>query len=338
MQEDFLEYNGKMAEPVAAFVKKYDRRRVISFSIREYAEFCGEIHSGLNDLCHMGNAWPHVFGLYVTNGMPKLSRTFRKLCEDNLEEALFLIKREIVGLIKDPSRVENSILNGLFKYKLIAVYHSKSVIPVCARDTMRGYCEALGLPIDPDETIWSMNRRLLALAKIVLPRLDTYALMRCLDSLWRNGSKPDVTIAELDEMIRVENPEVGKGKEALVKVRVNQSAFRKKLLERSDRCAVCGLAFPEILVASHVKPWAESTPKERLDPENGLLLCPNHDRLFDSHLISFNKDGDLIVSRSIGGGLREKLALRGKIVLTDKNRKYFAHHRKKFLQGEKTCS
>jgi predicted restriction endonuclease len=45
------------------------------------------------------------------------------------------------------------------------------------------------------------------------------------------------------------------------------------------------------LIASHVKPWSESNHQERLDVNNGLLHCPNHDDLFDKGYISFIKMG-----------------------------------------------
>jgi hypothetical protein len=52
----------------------------------------------------------------------------------------------------------------------------------------------------------------------------------------------------------------------------------------------------EHLVASHTKPWRDSTNEERLNGENGLLLTPTIDHLFDKGFISFEDKGDLIVS------------------------------------------
>lgn len=54
-----------------------------------------------------------------------------------------------------------------------------------------------------------------------------------------------------------------------------------------------------MLVASHIKPWSKSNNRERLDVNNGLLLCPNHDALFDKGHISFEKDGLLLISNSL---------------------------------------
>ena len=54
-------------------------------------------------------------------------------------------------------------------------------------------------------------------------------------------------------------------------------------------CALTGLAIPEMLIASHIKPWRESSNEERLDPMNGLLLAAHADKLFDRFLMSFEE-------------------------------------------------
>ena len=48
-----------------------------------------------------------------------------------------------------------------------------------------------------------------------------------------------------------------------------------------SKCCLCGVDDDALLVASHIKPWAKSDEHEKLDLDNGLLLCPNHDKLFD---------------------------------------------------------
>ena len=56
-----------------------------------------------------------------------------------------------------------------------------------------------------------------------------------------------------------------------------------------------------MLIASHIKKWADCTNNaERLDENNGLLLCAHHDALFDKHLITFDEtSGNLIVSPTL---------------------------------------
>lgn len=54
-----------------------------------------------------------------------------------------------------------------------------------------------------------------------------------------------------------------------------------------------------MLRASHIRPWRDSSNGERLDPSNGLLLAAHLDALFDSHLITFDDSGNLLVARKI---------------------------------------
>lgn len=81
--------------------------------------------------------------------------------------------------------------------------------------------------------------------------------------------------------------------------RKHQSFFRKTLLAAyGGCCGVTKIAQPELLIASHIKPWAEDE-KNRLNPRNGILLNSLHDRAFDSGLISFEDNLDIIVSKNL---------------------------------------
>ncbi len=77
----------------------------------------------------------------------------------------------------------------------------------------------------------------------------------------------------------------------LVKVRgPAQTIFREALRDAYDNeCAFCGLTFVEALDAAHILPWAEASPKQRLDVRNGLLLCSNHHRLFDAGTLAITE-------------------------------------------------
>jgi len=61
-------------------------------------------------------------------------------------------------------------------------------------------------------------------------------------------------------------------------------------------CRITGVNREEHLRASHSKPWRDSSNEERLDGENGLLLTPNIDHLFDRGFIGFENCGCVIVS------------------------------------------
>lgn len=92
--------------------------------------------------------------------------------------------------------------------------------------------------------------------------------------------------------------------------RIGQGKFRQDLLNAwGGACAVTGIAYARVLRASHIKPWSESTDEERLDPNNGLLLCANIDALFDAKLIAFNMDGSMDVSPEIDAQERLRLGI-----------------------------
>lgn len=82
-----------------------------------------------------------------------------------------------------------------------------------------------------------------------------------------------------------------------IECRLGQGQYRTKLIEIWGKCSVTEFERVDLLVASHIKPWSLSTPSERVDPFNGLLLTPNLDKLFDRGYISFKNSGEIIISR-----------------------------------------
>jgi len=85
-------------------------------------------------------------------------------------------------------------------------------------------------------------------------------------------------------------------KDQLIVARRGQGLFRSRVQLFESRCRITGVDRPEHLRASHTKPWRDATNEERLDGENGLLLTPSIDHLFDRGFISFRDDGRLLVS------------------------------------------
>jgi putative restriction endonuclease len=83
---------------------------------------------------------------------------------------------------------------------------------------------------------------------------------------------------------------------ALVRARKGQGLFKERVSRIESRCRITGVDNPVHLVASHCKPWRDSTNEERLNGENGLLLTPSIDHLFDRGFIGFEDNGTLIIS------------------------------------------
>lgn len=123
-------------------------------------------------------------------------------------------------------------------------------------------------------------------------------------------------------------------RQGLVTSRVGQGAYRKRIIHRWEyKCAVTGFDKLEILIASHIHPWAKATDIERLDVDNGILLSPNYDALFDRHLISFENSGKIILSNSIEKQAYQKIGITGLEQisnLSQYNFNYLERHRLRF--------
>tara|TARA_R110002072_G_scaffold135053_1_gene276184 strand:- start:261 stop:1238 length:978 start_codon:yes stop_codon:yes gene_type:complete len=85
-------------------------------------------------------------------------------------------------------------------------------------------------------------------------------------------------------------------KDALIRSRRGQGRFRKELYKIESACRITGVTQSQHLIASHTKPWRDCTNEERLDPENGFMLTPTIDHLFDRGFIGFENNGDLLIS------------------------------------------
>ena len=85
-------------------------------------------------------------------------------------------------------------------------------------------------------------------------------------------------------------------RKAIVMARRGQGLFKQNVLKIETSCRITKVDKIEHLRASHCKPWRDSTNVERLDGENGLLLTPSVDHLFDRGFISFEDNGDVLVS------------------------------------------
>jgi len=136
----------------------------------------------------------------------------------------------------------------------------------------------------------------------------------------------------------------------LVWVRKNHAKFRDPVEQHWEgKCAVADHdcdGHPGLLIASHIYPWARSTPKEKTDVDNGLLLSSPIDRLFDQGLISFADDGMMLVSDDLAPrtkhvfGLKTGMKIANSKKISKGMKKYLAKHRRLhgFRAANKTVS
>lgn len=124
-----------------------------------------------------------------------------------------------------------------------------------------------------------------------------------------------------------------------VEQRLHQDEFRRKLdVIWGNQCAVTEVRCRECLVASHIKPWAECSDEEKLDPCNGFLLNVALDALFDNHLITFDQQGLIKISPKVDPatlealGITRNMRLRQPFVFAN-HEKYLKHHWQEFVKN-----
>ena len=137
----------------------------------------------------------------------------------------------------------------------------------------------------------------------------------------------------------------GEDKISLTKQRKGQDYFRRMILANyGGRCALTGIDIPQLLLASHIIPWAEKAHKQdRLNPCNGICLSALYDKAFDQGLITISPDDYSVVLSSV---LRENetkeyfdkhfgIIIGRKLMMPTEylpNRDFLAYHREKVFQ------
>lgn len=110
------------------------------------------------------------------------------------------------------------------------------------------------------------------------------------------GDDLDVWERRLEEQVESDESVNETVREAIVRARRGQGLFKQRVMEIETRCRITGVDNVSHLLASHCKPWRDSSNEERLNGENGLLLTPSIDHLFDRGFIGFEDSGNLLIS------------------------------------------
>lgn len=123
----------------------------------------------------------------------------------------------------------------------------------------------------------------------------------------------------------------------LVKARIGQGLFRSRVELTEPRCRVTGIADKRFLRASHIKPWSQSRDFEKLDGNNGLMLAPHVDHLFDKGYISFHDDGSLLASKLLPASVLSAWRIDGVAVhqpFSNEQAAYLSYHRSNVFLGD----
>ena len=146
---------------------------------------------------------------------------------------------------------------------------------------------------------------------------------------------PSVEV-EVEEKIEAE-PISTTEKEQLSKARIGQGKYRQDLLDQCPFCPITMVSDDRLLIASHIKPWAKSDDREKLDPKNGFMFTPTYDYLFDRGFISFTDDKKMLVSPWLSKMTCSKLSLVDQRLYTqlptEGRTHYLAYHRGSRFKG-----
>lgn len=119
----------------------------------------------------------------------------------------------------------------------------------------------------------------------------------------------------------------------LTKARIGQGLFRNRVMSLDPHCRVTGVEDSRLLIASHIKPWRNSTNPERINGFNGIMLSPHVDALFDERLISFEDDGRMLVHPSLSEDVLDRWSI-SRVAKVEQFRAeqsaFLCHHRTAF--------
>lgn len=178
--------------------------------------------------------------------------------------------------------------------------------------------------------------------KLGLPNLSHISILKIMDDksnyylyfcIFFDGQR------NIDDKIEYTEEIKSSSKESIIKIRIGQSKYRRKLIEDcGSKCPFTFVTEKKLLIASHIKPWSKSTEEEKVDIKNGFIFTPTYDKLFDQGYITFSDNKELIISPWLSIENQKRLGLQnGKIIeelpLDDARKKYLNHHRKNEFKG-----
>lgn len=226
-------------------------------------------------------------------------------------------KREINFLIKtlaEVKKIDKEDLLALMTTDITAI--SKGFLNRMELDEARRFSEEIGLnsrKYNQKNHLWS-----------VLKYLDNLIILG--DTL--------VLDDDASEFEKISQKDDHKRDQYLQLLYKNQ--LKEESLEKTGKvqCMVEMIEYPS-LIASHIKPFLVSDTSEEYDVNNGLLLGKDIDNLFDKGLITFNLDGNVVISSKLNESVAKKYSslFINKRFLNEKRKQYLKYHLEKVFRG-----
>ena len=161
-------------------------------------------------------------------------------------------------------------------------------------------------------------------AKLLINHLSSDALS--LELYLDNENSIEINQTDYDS---INDNDIETERFATRKERKGQDKFKKDLLKHNNKCEICGINDEKLLIGSHIKSWKASKNKERLDKNNGLLLCAMHDKLFDKGFISFSNEGKIKISSALSEKNKRIIGLSANtyIDMNERKKEYMKWHK-----------
>ena len=265
------------------------------------------------------------------------------------------------NLIEYHESVKNEYLSGEFKDtngKIENLYDARKNEILGQNEVMRfevfnqaGEKDSARLYMGSVSSRWDLLRR------IALPRISCIKIDKLLDEetgeqsyvlslhkrsnkeienrIWENRNYYQGVITKKEQEINDNKQLSDTEKKEMILARRGQGKFRRQVLSLMGACPFTGISNPRLLRASHCIPWAEcETASDRLDGYNGLALTPTYDLLYDQGYITFDIDGNLMISKYLGEKNANALSLvAGRKYINDKRQlkmreRFLEYHRK----------
>lgn len=162
------------------------------------------------------------------------------------------------------------------------------------------------------------------------------------DAIWERQSPPLVfSYGKQKQETMPKAPEAkqeDKIRYEISRAREGQGKYREQLLGQYHFCPFTMIYDERLLIASHIKPWAASNNKEKVDPYNGYMLSPMYDKLFDRGFITFTKKRHVILSECISPDTWKKIGLKNDtfiktLPMDDKRIEYLTFHHQSVFKG-----
>lgn len=177
---------------------------------------------------------------------------------------------------------------------------------------------------------------------LIKPETILISQIQTIDSVAQNLA--DLKLAMLDDVIgdeQMSDTEKQQYLDTVVRTRNQaiQTQFRKGLLENNDHvCPICGFSFEKFLIASHIRPYSKCEDTyDAINHFNGLLMCPNHDKLFEDakYMTIDYRSGKIILSKEAELS-KDFCVLKGlsisKTYVESERRHYLEWHNQRFLE------